>query len=98
MSAPAVQRSHLDHFYFILDHLHVRWGAVARRHNLLSRDLCPDHYQQKKEKEKKPRQKGGLRLIEMPNKYKIQDNNLIYISETVENILNHACMINKLEA
>lgn len=52
----------------------------------------------KKEKEKKPRQKGGLRLIEMPNKYKIQDKNLIYISETVENILNHACMINKLEA
>lgn len=37
------QGSHLDHFYFVLDHLHVRWGAVARRHNLLSRYLGSYH-------------------------------------------------------
>lgn len=36
-------RSYLNHFDLVLDHLHVRWGAVARRHNLLSRDLCPYH-------------------------------------------------------
>lgn len=43
-SVTTAPRSHLDHFDLILDHLHVRWGAVARRHDLLSGDFCPYHW------------------------------------------------------
>lgn len=42
--------SHLDHLYFILDHLHVGGGAVARRHNLLPGNFRPDHCQKKTNK------------------------------------------------
>ncbi len=38
------------------------------------------------------RKKGGLRLIEMPNKCKRIDKNVIYVLETIENILNYACV------
>lgn len=47
---------------------------------------------------KKIRKKGGLRWIEMPNSYKKQDKNVIYMPKTMENILNYACLVNKLEA